>query len=150
MKFLLFITMFALLSNHPEEKRGCVSGAVFNAKNDEPLSGIIIHILGTTHQQLTDDRGTFEFSDIIPGIYNLEFRSMWYQPLKLENVVVKAGEPTVLKVSLARNEIDASITMDSIIRNKRGARSNMIIVKPDPGIDYKMLIIKPDSTIEYK
>ena len=42
MKFLLFITMFTLLSHHTEENIGRITGTVFDATNDKPLSGIII------------------------------------------------------------------------------------------------------------
>ena len=39
--------------------------------------------------------------------------------------------------------------MDEIpIVNQRG--SDILVVRPDPNIDYKIVIVKPDSTIDYK
>lgn len=150
MKFLLFITMIAMLSHQTEKETGGISGTVFDGTNHKPLNSILVNILGTTHQKLTNDSGSFEFKDLTPRIYEIEFKSIWYRPLKLENIELKVGEPTVRKISLARNEIDGPIAMDSDVRGEGGARSNMLIVKPDPRIDYKILIIKPDSTIDYK
>jgi hypothetical protein len=150
MKFLLFIMMFALLSHQSAENAGRISGAVFDSTNGKSLSGIRIHILNTTHQQLSDDNGAFEFKNLIPGIYELEFKSIWYHTLTLESVEVKAGELTSLKVSVVKNELELPNHMDSIARGRRGVRSNMKILKPNPGIDYKILVIEPDSTIDYK
>jgi hypothetical protein len=142
--------MFSFLSHYGEENAGRIAGTVFDATYDKPLNGITINILNTTHQRVTDESGSFKFNDLIPGTYDLEFKSIWYQPLKLDNVEVKAGEPTVLKVSLVRNEIEVPVHKDSIARDRREIRSNMKILKPDPGIDYKILVIEPDSTIDYK
>jgi hypothetical protein len=154
MNFLLFIFMFAILSHPTEEKTGGLTGTVLDATNEISLANINVNILSTTHQQLTDDNGSFEFKDLIPGVYDIEFKSIWYQPLKLDSIEVKADERIVLKVSLLKINNEALIKAFNDEIDMRGGLhgswSRMIIVKPDPNIDYKILVIEPDSTIDYK
>jgi hypothetical protein len=132
------------------DKTGRIHGTVVDASDRKPLSGIIVKILNTPHKHITDNNGRFEFNDLIPGKYELVFNSVWYHPLKLENIEVKTDEPTILKESLLIQEFEETILKDVSIKNKCSIRSNMKVVKPDPGINYRILVIEPDSTIYYK
>jgi TonB-linked SusC/RagA family outer membrane protein len=50
-------------------------GRVTDGKTREPLAGVVVHIKGTTHEVLTDEKGEFKFitGQRVPVVYDLSY-----------------------------------------------------------------------------
>jgi TonB-linked SusC/RagA family outer membrane protein len=58
-----------------QTKEVVLTGRITDAKNNDPLAGVVVHIKGTTHQVLTDEKGNFKFitGQQVPLVYELSY-----------------------------------------------------------------------------
>ena len=78
--FFSAIPLFYLLALLPvptaaQTKDVVLVGRVTDSKTNEPLPGVVVHIKGTTHQVLTDEKGEFKFitGQRVPLVYELSY-----------------------------------------------------------------------------
>ena len=73
----LFVTFLTVISFSAIAQTTDVTltGRVTDVKTNEPLPGVVVHIKGTTHQVLTDERGYFTFitGQRVPVTYELSY-----------------------------------------------------------------------------
>jgi TonB-dependent starch-binding outer membrane protein SusC len=52
-----------------------LTGRITDSKTNDPLAGVVVHIKGTTHQVLTDEKGDFKFitGQRVPLVYELSY-----------------------------------------------------------------------------
>ena len=89
--FLWSSTAFAQL--------GTIAGILVDAETGETLIGVNVVVEGTATGTATDLHGHYEFT-IDPGLYNLMFSYIGYDPVTVENVEVTAGEVTRIEMKL--------------------------------------------------
>jgi TonB-dependent starch-binding outer membrane protein SusC len=72
--FLFLISVSPLLSN-AQTNEIILTGHITDSKTNDPLAGVVVHIKGTTHQVLTDEKGDFKFvtAQKIPLVYELSY-----------------------------------------------------------------------------
>ena len=75
-------------------------GTVADKNTQGLLAGITIEINPGNVTTLSDTAGTFRFTGIRPGTYNLQFSGVGYQSKLLSNVVLTTGNITTLNVEL--------------------------------------------------
>lgn len=72
---LLFLAFSLPLSGISQTQEVTLLGRVTDDKTHEPLWGVVVHIKGTTHQVLTDEKGEFKFitGQRIPVTYEISY-----------------------------------------------------------------------------
>lgn len=86
-----------------------IKGTVTDKQSEEPLTGAAILIEGTTMGTTADIEGNYEIK-LNPGKYNLVISYVSYTTTKLSNIVVEAGQPTILDIKLE----EASLELKSV------------------------------------
>jgi hypothetical protein len=94
-----------------QTKSGSVSGVVRDHATGETMPGVNVVIEGTLRGTSTGSDGEFTISSLSPGTYSLGFTFISYKPLRLDEIVVSAGETTVISAELT----DQSVELDDIV-----------------------------------
>lgn len=113
--FVLPALMFA--------QKGTIRGQVLDGENAEPLFSANAVIKGTMIGTTTDFDGFYEIQ-IEPGTYQLEISFIGMSSILISDVVVKAGDVTVINpVSLqpAANELAEVVVTSEAVRNSEAA-----------------------------
>ncbi len=71
-------------------------GKAYDAKTGRPIVAVGILIEETGDVTLTDDLGRFIIDDVDPGTYTIIISQTGYKPLRLEGVIMQAGQITNL------------------------------------------------------
>ena len=81
--------------------RSVISGTVRDASG-VPQMGALVEVLGTKAvvKAVTDDRGQYKISDIVPGIYQIKVSALSFLPSLREGVTVKSGTNLVINLTL--------------------------------------------------
>ncbi len=114
---MLFVGMLAYGQN------GTVRGTIFDSNNGEYLPGVTIFAEGTSAGTITDLEGQFNL-EISPGTYTLRISFISYETVLVENVIVEAGEETVLDelgMETANISIEEVVITGQTIRNTQNA-----------------------------
>jgi len=122
-----YTLLFLLLSTLLFGQNGWIRGTVYDGKTGEFLPGVTIFAEGTTTGTITDLDGAFNLG-IAPGTYQIRISFISYSPLLIQDVVVKAGEVTVLdNLTLQETtiEIGETVVTAKAIRNTEMAMLTM-------------------------
>lgn len=99
MKHLLFV-LFTLLAVYASAQTGTIRGSVIEDKNGETLIGVNVLIkdslAATPKGTITDLDGMFTLK-VAPGTYDLQVSYITYQTMTIKDVVVEAGDVTLLE-----------------------------------------------------
>lgn len=79
---------------------GTIKGKIIDGELGEELIGATIMIKGTTTGASSDLDGNYTISNVTPGTYTLLSQYISFESQIFENVEVKAGETTIINVSL--------------------------------------------------
>src|SRR5690554_7247529 len=110
---LLFIATLA------QAQKGTIRGTVYEKSTGETLVGVSVVLEGTFTGTSTDLDGKFSL-EVDPGVYNLQISFISFQPLTINDVVVKAGEVSLL------NEImlsESSVELQDVVVTARALRN---------------------------
>ncbi|UXP30590.1 TonB-dependent receptor [Reichenbachiella agarivorans] len=99
---------------------GTVRGTVTDRSNGEPLFGVAAVVAGTTKGAVTDFDGKFEFQ-LEPGVYNLQFSFVSFERINITDVVVDAGEVTVLHNIMMNESVE---TLEAVVVSAEAIRSS--------------------------
>ncbi len=97
---LLFVALFAF-----GQEKGSIDGLITDkdaADESIPFATVLVKELGTG--ATSDFDGKFVIRNVAPGTYTLELRSVGYQVLLIEDVVVNAGEATSIEAAMSADE----------------------------------------------
>lgn len=121
--FLQFI-LFA--GNVLADQPGRVNGAILN-ETGGPVAGIHVRLEGTGYAAVTDEEGRFEIKNVETGSYTFLASGVGYEAKK-ENILVKAGEVTVLNYKLNGSTNELSEVVISTMRRPAFSAVNKIDV----------------------
>jgi outer membrane receptor protein involved in Fe transport len=82
---------------------GEIRGVIQAERAGESVAGVIVRVPGTSWQEALTGTGRFSLPDLPAGEYTLETESPRFLPQRLDNVVVRAGGVTRLRITLAPN-----------------------------------------------
>jgi len=100
------------------QRSGVVEGRVVDARSGETLIGVHVVVEGTSIGTTTDLEGKFELP-LPAGTYSLVFRYIGYQPYRVVNVRVEAGQRITLSVALS----EASLQMGEVVVEAQAIRN---------------------------
>ncbi len=120
--FLILVSLF-LLSSTLFAQNGTIRGVIIDGDNGETLIGVNVLVEGTGSGTATDIDGSFELS-LAPGTYNLDLSYVSFEPLKVTDLVVKAGEVNLLENIVLQKEseiLDEIVIKADVIRTSEAA-----------------------------
>ncbi|MEW6652660.1 MAG: TonB-dependent receptor [Bacteroidota bacterium] len=96
----LLIILLSFSFNTAAQQKGSISGKITDKTNNEELIGASVLIAGTTTGSSTDLDGTFSLRGLESGNYQLRVSYISYQTTVINNVVVKAGQNTIVNIQI--------------------------------------------------
>ncbi len=104
---LFVVIMFLMLGlGTGFAQQGFLKGKITDKKSGEELVGAAVVVDGTTTGTITDFTGEYNMPPLEAGTYTIRVQYVSYEPMVFNNVVVKAGEETVLNVKLSQATMD--------------------------------------------
>ena len=91
----------SLRAQVPVTTAGRITGRVIEAETGRPILRAEVTLGDATHRSLTDLDGRFFLQNVPPGTCTVDVRQIGFTAKRVTNVVVQAGETTVLDVSLS-------------------------------------------------
>ncbi|MGB8656987.1 MAG: TonB-dependent receptor [Candidatus Zixiibacteriota bacterium] len=107
-RILLLIGIFVWLSlnaNGQTNSTGVLRGEIKSYETEELLPGANIAISGTEFGMAADQNGSFSFTGVPPGVYEIDVSLIGYLKTKRTNVEVKPGQETKLSIKLRSSPI---------------------------------------------
>jgi hypothetical protein len=99
----LVVAFSLVLPSRATDKSASIAGYVHNASG-APQIGAVVEVLGSAAQVLnlvTDDKGAFRASGLVPGIYNVKVSAPDFLPTLREKIGLKAGASILLNLTLS-------------------------------------------------
>ncbi len=94
--FLLFVFSWQTLAG----TKGQIEGNIVDVKTGKTLSYVNVIVIGTSLAVDCKKNGSYNITNIPPGIYDIQARGIGYLPLTVKNVVVEADHSTRLNLEL--------------------------------------------------
>lgn len=130
MKLKFFITLaIVVLTKVVFSQNSGIKGKVIDEKTAETLPGSTVVIKGTTTGSSTDLDGAFSISNLIPGTYSIECRSISYNIKTITDVVVKSGEPTIITITMQSVSTDLGVVEVVASMNKETTSALLVLQK---------------------
>lgn len=120
--YLIVFIVFAIgLFNTANAQSGILAGNVIDGEyNNEPLAFANILVKGTTTGTASDFDGKYQL-ELEAGTYTIIFSFIGYDTKELSDVVIKAGQETLMDVILSANSLDEVLITTSVKRNTETA-----------------------------
>lgn len=126
MKNLTYL-LFALFSIATYSQNGSISGTLTDKEfNDEPLAFANILIKGTTIGTTSDDNGQYQFTDLKPGAYNIEFSFVGYQTQTIATTV-EAGKTTTIDIAMGASAASLDEVILETVTTKRESETALLL-----------------------
>ena len=100
-----------------EDVRGGIEGVVTDKVAGELISMATVELLPSGKKTQTDDLGTFSFSDLKSGTYQLRVSKSGYEPYTSDDIAVKSGQTVRRAIVMEKELTDLRIldTADQVI-----------------------------------
>ncbi len=108
-RILLISSLFSLIysvSSQDKPSGGEIVGSVRDQVSHQPLVGVNIVVVGTTHGAATDEKGNFKIKSLQPGTYRLQASMIGYTTLVKTDVVVTQGQKIQVLFELAETVLE--------------------------------------------
>ncbi len=101
-----------------------VSGSIHDAITGSPLADIVVSIVGSTVQSVTDAEGQYTIDSVLPGLVKLNAQGIGYHPITTDYYTALPTEPLDVDFRLAPVIFEVEgveITADRPVREYQGA-----------------------------
>lgn len=99
------VCLFFLVPISAQYNTGSIKGVIKDKNSKEPLIGAAALIRNTSIGAIADFDGNFEISGLKPGVYEVVFSYVAYQPKVIANVVVEPQKNKELEVEMVEDKI---------------------------------------------
>ena len=82
--YLVAATLFLVLARLSAGPYGTIVGRIHDQATGEAISGVNVVVLGTATGAISDEKGRFILTHLLPGRYTLEFLHIGYEPYRIE------------------------------------------------------------------
>ncbi len=106
---ILVCLLLLIWGNNAYSQTGKLSGRVLEQATYAPIPGVnvVVKFNGAVKGfAVTDEKGFYSISPLVPGIYTVEFIERGFATVKMEDVPVEIGKIRFLNVKLAVAEIE--------------------------------------------
>ena len=103
--FGLVAVLVCLLSASAAAQTGSITGVITDEQNQVPVPGAQVRVAGTTLGAVSSDSGRYTIAQVPPGTYTLEVRRLGYAPTDRGGVVVTAGTPTTVNLTIRQTSL---------------------------------------------
>jgi TonB-dependent receptor len=142
--------MIIALTKVAISQNSAIKGRVIDEKTGETLPGATVMIDGTTTGGNTDLDGNFTIANVAPGTYKLICKLISYNTKILEGVNVRAGEPTIINISMGTASTDLGIVEVTATVSRESNNALLIIQKNSAtvsdGISSELIKRTPDKS----
>ncbi|GIW44884.1 MAG: hypothetical protein KatS3mg077_2166 [Candidatus Binatia bacterium] len=146
--------LFAIISCAPvplwaQAAAGTLQGVVRDQQSKEPVIDAGVELVGTGKQTRTDLDGRFKFT-VPPGRYEIRVFAPFYRSMRVQNLMVAAGQVTETVVELLAEGEAATETVEVVAKAERGsARVQMELRREatsvSENISAQEIRVSPDS-----
>jgi hypothetical protein len=104
-KYFLLISLFITQLSFSQNNLQNIRGIVIDKLSQSPLIGATVQIVDTAEIKgtVTDIKGNYEFSDLLPDRYEIKVSYIGYKDVDIPNVIVTSGKETILDVTMEEN-----------------------------------------------
>jgi hypothetical protein len=81
------------------EPMGGIEGNV--TANGTALSGVTVHLQSTNLNKTTNQNGSYDFGNLLPGIYNVKFTKFGYNDVLVEGIIIQPTGISVVNVEMS-------------------------------------------------
>ena len=106
---IILFYLLVFFSNNISAQSFNIKGRVVDSQSI-PLAGVNVVLINTNYGAATDEDGNYEISDLISGVYTVEFSAIGYEKTRKENVVIQ-NKSIKLDIVL----VEAAIETDEVI-----------------------------------
>lgn len=111
----IYVMQMACVSVSYAQGTASISGTIVNRNTQQALEGITITVNPGNTRALSDARGQFRITGLVPGSYNITFTGVNVQEKSIPNTVVNTGNEVVLSI-----ELEPAVTqLSNIVVNAR-------------------------------
>ncbi|MEG8946102.1 TonB-dependent receptor [Rosettibacter firmus] len=151
----LIITLIFILTinfpNYSQSKiKGSIGGKIVDASTGEPIIGANIIIVNTNFGAASDIDGNYLISNLEPGTYEILASYISYTKTRIQNVIVKSGEKTIINIALTPEAInvDEVVVTGKLQTSYEAALLNLQknSVSISDGISAEQIKKSPDAT----
>jgi iron complex outermembrane receptor protein len=105
-KWLLLLSSLLLCLAARSQEHGMLSG-IIQDQNQAPVRSATIHIWNTDRWTISDDRGSFRFDQVPPGLYTLEISAVGFASISRQvEVAPLPGSQLLIRLSPAGTQLD--------------------------------------------
>jgi TonB-dependent receptor len=126
--------LFILLVNTVFAQTSSIKGKVVDEQNGETLPGAVVMIEGTTTGGSTDLDGAFTINNVAPGKYTLVCKLISYNTKLLQDVVVKAGEPAIVSITMSTASTDLGVVEVVATMSKETTNAMLVMQKNNASV----------------
>jgi len=145
---ILFTVLFLGLINFLFAQTGRIYGLISDGNTAETLIGATVLVVETGVGTVTEIDGTYELK-LAPGTYTLQVTSVGFQPQKVTDLAIKAGDDTKLDFVMeteAANLTEIVVTAEA----KRNSYANLMLLQQKSvavvtGISADQMKLSPDK-----
>jgi len=112
-KIIFHLAFLCLLSNglQAQSITQTIRGTVIDKESQSPLIGANVMLIGTDRGASTDLDGSFVLKEVNIGRHDLEVSYLGYEPLYLQNILLKSGKELVLNLEM----LESTKTLDEVV-----------------------------------
>ena len=100
---LLFLFLITELTS-AQQSTGAFKGTVIDLQTNQPLKEVLVKLQYTNIVTQTNSKGKFNFDELIPGFYNLEFILFGYQTLIIPKQKIQARTITTIFAEMIKSK----------------------------------------------
>ncbi len=125
-KFFVVVMMLFVGLGTAIAQQGFLKGKITDNKTGEELVGAAVVVDGTTTGTITDFMGEYTMPPLDAGTYTIRVQYISYDPQVFNNVVINAGEETLLNIQLASATMD--IEEVAVVAKANRESENMLLM----------------------
>src|SRR5215467_2076434 len=100
---------------------GRLTGTIIDKESTRPISNVQIAVVGTTIGTISDLDGRYRTPAITTGVYSLRVVRLGYRPLRVDSITVRAGDATVLNLTMEAAAASLSSMVVTADREQRAS-----------------------------
>src|SRR5262245_57149914 len=113
--FVLFFSLFMAVPVFGQLSTGSIGGTVQDATG-AVIPGVTVTlsnpgVIGGNQQTVTSERGTYQFTRLVPGKYSVKAELAGFKPVALENLTVNADVTVRADLQLQVGEVTDAVTV---------------------------------------